>query len=65
MPLDDARNFVAKMREDNNFRKNTLNTTGSEDLVLFLHAEGLIFDQKELVCAMAECMAQLEQQMDR
>ena len=65
MPLDDARNFVVKMREDNNFRKNTLNTTGSEDLVLFLHAEGLIFDQKELVFAMAECMTQLEQQMDR
>ena len=65
MPLNDACRFVAKMREDHNFRKKALETTGPEDLASFLHAEGLLFDQRELVGAMAECMAQLEQQMGR
>ena len=62
MPLNDARKFVAKMREDHIFRKKALEATGPEDLVSFLHAEGLLFDKRELVGAMAECMAQLEQQ---
>lgn len=62
MPMDDARMFVAKMREDHNFRKKILDAAGPEDLSSFLQAEGLRFDQRELVGAMAECMAQLEQQ---
>jgi predicted ribosomally synthesized peptide with nif11-like leader len=65
MPLNDARMFVAKMREDHNFRKKALDATGPEDLASVIHAEGLLFDQRELVGAMAECMAQLEQQMGR
>jgi hypothetical protein len=65
MPLNDARRFVAKMREDHNFRNKALEVTGAEDLTSLLHAEGMLFDQRELVGAMAECMAELEQKMER
>lgn len=65
MSLNDARSFVVKMREDQRFREKALEASGPEDLAGFLHAEGLLFDQRELVGAMAECMAQLEQQMSR
>jgi predicted ribosomally synthesized peptide with nif11-like leader len=60
MSLNNARRFVEKMREDQSFRNKALQTTGQEDLSSVLQAEGLIFDQRELVVAMAECMAQLE-----
>lgn len=63
MSLDDARNFVVKLRENREFRKNALQTKDLEDLALFLREEDLLFDQRELIGAMAECMAQLEQQM--
>lgn len=65
MPLNDARMFVTKMREDHNFRKKVLDAAGPEDLSSFLYTEGLRFDQRELAGAMAECMAQLEQEMRR
>ena len=60
MPLSDARKFVEKMREDQNFRKKALDAAGPVELALFLQSEALIFDQKDLIDAMAECMAQLE-----
>ena len=60
MSLNNARRFVEKMREDQSFRNKALQTTGQEDLSSVLQVEGLIFDQRELVVAMAECMAQLE-----
>jgi len=63
MSLDDARNFVVKLRENREFRKNALQTKSLADLALFLREEGLRFDQRELIGAMAECMAQLEQRM--
>ena len=62
MPLDDARKFVVKMREDRVFREKVLQTKNSEDLSLFLSGESMLFDQRELAGAMAECMAQMEQQ---
>lgn len=65
MSLNDARRFVLKMKEDHRFREKALEVAGPEDLAAFLHAEGLQFDQRQLVGAMAECMAQLEQQMGR
>jgi len=64
MPLEDARNFVEKMREDRVFREKVLQTKKPEDLALFLRGERLSFDQRELAGAMAECMAQMEQQME-
>jgi len=63
MSINNARRFVVKLREDHNFRNTVLDTTGAEDLSLFLDAEGLTFDQRELVGAMAECMEQLELQI--
>ncbi len=65
MPLNDARRFVTRMREDHNFREKALGATGPEDFASILDAEGLLFDQRELVGAMAECMVQLEQMMGR
>ncbi len=62
MPLNDARNFVAKMRDDRNFRNQVQNAETPENLTLILNGEGLGFDQVELVGAMAECMAQMEEQ---
>jgi predicted ribosomally synthesized peptide with nif11-like leader len=64
MTINNARRFVKKMRQDRNFRKKALATKESEDLLSFLQKEGLPFDQRELVEAMAECMEQLELQMD-
>ena len=60
MSINNARTFVAKLREDHDFKNNALQTTGPEDLLLLLNKEGLPFDQRELVGAMAECMEQLE-----
>ncbi len=64
MPLNDARKFVEKMREDHNFRKKILDTAVPEELASFLQSEALLFDQRELVGAMAECMAQLDPEME-
>jgi len=63
MAIDNARSFVEKMKQDNNFRRKVLATTGPEDLLLFLQRENLPFDQRELVEAMAECMEQMELQI--
>lgn len=63
MSLNDARMFVAKMKDDQIFRKQVLDTAGPESLSAFLLAHDFDFDQRELTAAMAECMDQLEQQM--
>ena len=63
MSINNARKFVEKMREDHNFRNKVLATSGQEELSSILYAESLIFDKRELVGAMAECMQQLELQM--
>ena len=63
MSLKHARRFVEKMREDRDFRNRAAQTENSESLSSFLQIEGLLFDQKDLVAAMAECMEQLELQM--
>jgi predicted ribosomally synthesized peptide with nif11-like leader len=63
MSINNARDFVEKMKQDQNFRKKVLATTGPEDLLLFLQENDLPFNQRELVKAMAECMEQLELRM--
>ncbi|MDH3328075.1 MAG: Nif11-like leader peptide family natural product precursor [Desulfobulbaceae bacterium] len=65
MSSDNARRFVVKLREDHNFRNKALKTSGPEDLLLFLQQESLLFNQRELVGAMAECIEQLELQEGR
>lgn len=64
MPLEDARSFVEKMRDNLEFRDKVLQTNNLDDLTSFLRGEGLAFDQRELVGAMAECMAQMDQMMN-
>jgi predicted ribosomally synthesized peptide with nif11-like leader len=61
MSINNARKFVAKLREDHSFRNKALETTGPEELLLFLREKRLSCNQRELVGAMAECMEQLEQ----
>ena len=65
MSINNARTFVAKLREDHDFKNKVLQTAGPEDLLLFLNEESLPFDQRELVGAMAECMEQLALQESR
>jgi len=65
MAINNARRFVERMKQDQNFRKKALATKGPEDLLSFLRQEGLSFNQRELVEAMAECMEQLELQMGK
>ena len=62
MSIDNARTFVMKLREDHDFKNRVLQTTGPDELLLFLQEEDLPFDQRELLGAMAECMEQLELQ---
>lgn len=64
MPLDDARSFVEQMRDNLDFRNKVLQTKQPEDFSSFLRGQGLVFDQRELVGAMAECMAQMDQMLD-
>ena len=65
MSINNARKYVEKMREDHNFRIKVLATLGQEEFSSFLHAENLIFDKRELVGAMAECMLQLELELGK
>ena len=63
MPLDDARGFVARMKRDGEFRESVLKTVGTEEFVSLMRAEGMVFDQRELAGAMAECMQEMERLM--
>ena len=49
MAIDNARRFVKELRQDQDFRKKALATTGPEDLFSFLQEEGLPFNPRELV----------------
>ncbi len=64
MPINDAHNFVAKMRENREFREKVLQTKTIDDLTLLLREEELLFNLRELAGAMAECMVQMERQME-
>jgi hypothetical protein len=63
MPLDDARDFVAKMKEGGEFRESVLKTAGLEEFASLMRAEGLVFDQRDLAGAVAECMREMERLM--
>ncbi len=60
MSQESAEQFVARMKEDKKFRRAV---QGTADLVAFgeyLRSEGFAFNQRELVAAMAACMAELD-----
>ena len=64
MSIRNARTFVERLKENDDFRNKTLTTPGTEELVAFLRSENLTFTQRELVGAMAECMEQEEMQTE-
>lgn len=64
MSINNARNFVTRMKEDYDFRNKALTSSSTEDLILFLQSENLVFTQRELVGAIAECMEQQEMQAE-
>lgn len=63
MSITNARTFVARLKENFDFRNKALTTSCTEELVAFLRSENLTFTQRDLVEAMAECMEQLERQI--
>lgn len=63
MALHDARRLVVRMREDRSWRERVAQAPGEEALADLLRQEGMQFDLHELVAAMAECMARMEQEM--
>lgn len=63
MALHDARRLVVRMREDRSLRERVVQAPGEAALVELLRQEGMQFDLHELVAAMAECMARMEQEM--
>ena len=64
MSMTNARTFVARLKENYDFRNKALATSGTAELVAFLQSEDLTFTQRELVGAMAECMEQQELQTE-
>ena len=60
MNIDDAQRFVQRMRDDNGFRRSVTGFNVSSELWDFLERSGFEFDPCDLVRAMADCMAGLE-----
>lgn len=61
MSLESAQQFVSKMKEDKEFRTTVGQTADTVALNSYLRGQGFEFDQKELVGAMAVCMAELHE----
>lgn len=60
MSLESAQQFVSRMKEDKEFRIRILQTDDSVALNVYLRGLGFEFNQRQLVGAMAECMADLD-----
>lgn len=63
MALQDARRLVVRMREERALREQVAQVANEEALIDLLRREGLQFALHELVAAMAECMARMEQEL--
>ncbi len=61
MSLENARQFVADMREENTYRQAALKDAADQKLAAFLQEHGLTFDLRHLVIAMAGCMDEMAQ----
>ncbi len=61
MKQKNATEFVEKMQNDREFRKNVSSSPTEDVLVMTLKEHGFSFQQKELVNAMAKCMDSMEQ----
>lgn len=62
MLLEDASRFGARMKEDLEFRGKVTQAKSTEKFGPLPRTEGMVFNQQGLAGAMAECMAQMEQQ---
>lgn len=60
MSLKSAEQFVSKMKEDQEFRATVQQTPDTAALNDYLRSQGFDFNQRELVGAMAACMAELD-----
>lgn len=63
MSLEHAHQFVSRMKEDREFRSAVSSSTDKQSLSDYLKAQGYEFDRRELIAAMAACMAELEKTM--
>ncbi|MCX5873348.1 MAG: Nif11-like leader peptide family natural product precursor [Deltaproteobacteria bacterium] len=60
MSLESAQKFVSKMKEDKEFRSTVQQAADTVALNDYLRGQGFEFNQRELVGAMASCMAELD-----
>lgn len=60
MSLESAQQFVSKMKEDKQFRESVQQTADIVALNDYLTGQGFEFNQRELIGAMAACMAELD-----
>ena len=60
MTFNSAQAFVQKMKEDAEFREMVRNIGDKGKLLNAIKDKGYDFDQRDLVQAMAACMAELE-----
>jgi len=60
MSIGDAQRFVQRMRDDSGFRRSVTGFSVSSELWDFLKRSGFEFDPCDLVRAMADCLAELE-----
>ena len=63
MSLVSAQQFVSRMREDKTFRAKVQSIPDTSALSEYLKGQGFEFDQRELIGAMAACMAELDKMM--
>jgi predicted ribosomally synthesized peptide with nif11-like leader len=61
MSYENAQQFIARMKEDQRFRKKVQGMPSNKKLKEYLEKHYYKFDERELICAMAACMAELEQ----
>ncbi len=65
MSYENAQLFVEEMKTDSRFRSLVANVENGESLMALLREKSYDFDQKDLVRAMAACMAEIDEMMDR
>jgi predicted ribosomally synthesized peptide with nif11-like leader len=60
MSFEKAQQFVARMREDQDFRKAVKSTSDMKALKEYLRKTGYDFTEHDLMRAMASCMEEME-----
>ncbi len=63
MSFKSAQLFVEEMKVNNSFRSLISNVENEDSLIVLLKEKSYDFDQKDLVRAMAGCMAEMDEMM--